>query len=50
MSGSGYYKLGNVGSGLVAGVAQSSTANGASVVQWNDVNVDDQLWKIVRVN
>jgi hypothetical protein len=50
MSGSGYYKLGNVGSGLVAGVAQSSTVNGASVVQWKDVNVDDQLWKIVRVN
>ncbi|WP_308314665.1 hypothetical protein [Streptomyces gilvus] len=35
---------------MVAGVAQSSTANGASVVQWNDVSVDDQLWKIVRVN
>jgi len=44
------YKLVNVGSGLLAGVAQSSTANGASVVQWNDVSVDDQLWKIVRVN
>ncbi|MEU1268476.1 RICIN domain-containing protein [Streptomyces sp. NPDC005799] len=49
-AGGGYYKLLNVGSGLVAGVAQSSTANGASVIQWNDVSVDDQLWKIVRVN
>ncbi|MGW1563904.1 RICIN domain-containing protein [Streptomyces sp. NPDC002144] len=49
-AGGGYYKLVNVGSGLVAGVAQSSTANGASVIQWNDVSVDDQLWKIVRVN
>jgi hypothetical protein len=39
-----------VGSGLVAGVAQSFTVNGASVVQWNDVDVGDQLWKIVRVN
>ncbi|GAA2524056.1 RICIN domain-containing protein [Streptomyces longisporus] len=49
-AGGGYYKLVNVGSGLVAGVAQSSTANGASVIQWNNVSVDDQLWKIVRVN
>ena len=46
----GYYNLVNVGSGLVAGVAQSSIANGASVIQWNDVGVDDQLWKIVRVD
>ncbi|MGR6974820.1 RICIN domain-containing protein [Streptomyces cynarae] len=49
-AGGGYYKLVNGGSGLLAGVAQSSTANGASVIQWNDVGVDDQLWQIVRVN
>ncbi|MCX4706476.1 RICIN domain-containing protein [Streptomyces sp. NBC_01352] len=35
---------------LVAGVAQSSNAGGAAVVQWNSVNNDDQLWKIVRIN
>lgn len=40
----------NGNSGLHVGVAQSSTDNGAPVVQWNDVNVDDQLWKIVRIN
>ncbi|MEU0414473.1 RICIN domain-containing protein [Streptomyces griseorubiginosus] len=49
-AGGGYYKLVDQGSGLTVGVAQSSTANGASVIQWNDVSVDDQLWKIVRVN
>ncbi|WP_328842459.1 RICIN domain-containing protein [Streptomyces europaeiscabiei] len=49
-AGDGYYELKNVNSGLHAGVAQSSTSNGAAVVQWNDVNVDDQLWKIVRIN
>jgi len=37
-------------SGLPAGVAQSSTANGGAVIQWNDVSVNDQLWQIVRVN
>ncbi|MFI7295051.1 RICIN domain-containing protein [Streptomyces sp. NPDC050121] len=49
-AGNGYYELKNVNSGLHAGVAQSSTVDGASVVQWNDLNVDDQLWKIVRIN
>ncbi|WP_199830507.1 RICIN domain-containing protein, partial [Streptomyces sp. MMG1533] len=49
-AGNGYYELKNVGSGLNAGVAQSSTSNGAPVIQWTDVNVDDQLWKIVRIN
>ncbi|WP_319673584.1 RICIN domain-containing protein [Streptomyces sp. ME18-1-4] len=49
-AGNGYYGLKNVNSGLNAGVAQSSTVDGASVVQWNDLNVDDQLWKIVRIN
>jgi hypothetical protein len=39
-----------VNGSLVAGVAQSSTSNGAAVVQWNSLTVDDQLWKIVRVN
>jgi hypothetical protein len=43
-------RIKNVNSGLNAGVAQSSTVDGASVVQWNDLNVDDQLWKIVRIN
>ncbi|WP_369679722.1 RICIN domain-containing protein [Streptomyces mirabilis] len=49
-AGNGYYKLKNLNSGLNAGVAQSFTSNGAAVIQWNDVNVDDQLWKIVRIN
>ncbi|MFF4213992.1 RICIN domain-containing protein [Streptomyces sp. NPDC001796] len=49
-AGGGSTRLVNGGSGLLAGVAQSSTANGASVIQWNDISVDDQLWKLVRVN
>ncbi|MDT0571795.1 RICIN domain-containing protein [Streptomyces sp. DSM 3412] len=40
----------SVNSTLVAGVAQSSTADGAAIVQWSGLNLDDQLWKIVRVN
>ncbi|MEU5200257.1 hypothetical protein AB0G86_40490 [Streptomyces scabiei] len=35
---------------LVAGVAQSSTADGAGIVRWNSVDLDDRPWKIVRVN
>ncbi|MFE7764736.1 hypothetical protein [Streptomyces sp. NPDC057438] len=34
---------------MVAGVAQSSTADGAGIAQGNSVDFDDQLWKIVRV-
>ncbi|MEV7733081.1 RICIN domain-containing protein [Streptomyces sp. NPDC088921] len=49
-AGNGYYELKNVGSGFNAAVAQSPTSNGAAVVQWNDLNIDDQFWKIVRVN
>ncbi|WP_406173742.1 RICIN domain-containing protein [Streptomyces canus] len=49
-AGNGYYELKNVGSGFNAAVAQSSTTNGAAVVQWNDLNIDDQFWKIVRIN
>nr|WP_318807846.1 RICIN domain-containing protein [Streptomyces scabiei] len=49
-AGGGYFKLRNVNSALVAGVAQSSTANGAAVVQWGTASLDDQLWKIVRIN
>ncbi|KUL46512.1 hypothetical protein ADL12_02225 [Streptomyces regalis] len=49
-AGNGYYRLRNVNSTLVAGVAQSSTTDGAAIVQWNSLNVDDQLWKIVRIN
>jgi hypothetical protein len=33
-----------------AAVAQSSISNGAAVVQWNGLNIDDQFWKIVRIN
>jgi hypothetical protein len=39
-----------VNSTLVAGVAQSSTSDGAAVVQWGSADLDDQLWKIVRIN
>jgi hypothetical protein len=34
---------------LSVGVAQSSTSDGAAVIQWNDLKVDDQLWKIIRI-
>ncbi|NUP16305.1 MAG: RICIN domain-containing protein, partial [Streptomyces sp.] len=49
-AGDGYYRLRNVNSALVAGIAQSSTADGGAVIQWNSLDVDDQLWKIVRIN
>lgn len=49
-AGNGYFQLRNVNSTLVAGVAQSSTADGAAVIQWNSLSVDDQLWKVVRIN
>jgi hypothetical protein len=48
--GGGYYKLANVGSGFVAGVGGSSTTAGAGIIQWTNVNVNDQLWQIARVN
>jgi hypothetical protein len=48
--GGGYYKLVNAGSGLVAGIGGSSTAEGAGVIQWTNVSVNDQLWQIERVN
>ncbi|MEX3100846.1 MULTISPECIES: hypothetical protein [unclassified Streptomyces] len=37
-------------SALVAGFAQSSTSRGAAVVQWGSAGLDDQLWRIIRVN
>ncbi|MDQ0584569.1 RICIN domain-containing protein [Streptomyces rishiriensis] len=49
-AGNGFYELKNVGSGFNAAVAQSSTSDGAAVVQWNDLNIDDQFWRIVRIN
>lgn len=39
-----------MGSAFNVAVAQSSTTIGAAVVQWNDLNIDDQFWKIVRIN
>ncbi|WP_406154939.1 MULTISPECIES: hypothetical protein [Streptomyces] len=39
-----------MGSAFNAAVAQSSTSNGAAVVQWNDLNIADRFWKIVRIN
>ena len=35
--------------GLAAGVVQFSTANGAAVVQWDSADLEDRLWKIVRI-
>ena len=37
-------------SGLVAGVGGSSATPGAGVIQWTNVDVNDQLWQIVRIN
>ena len=41
------YKLVNVGTGLVLGIRDMSTANGGLAVQWNDSGTADHQWVMV---
>ncbi|MFC7535122.1 beta-L-arabinofuranosidase domain-containing protein [Actinoplanes sp. GCM10030250] len=41
------YKLVNVGTGLVLGVQNMSTADGGLAVQWNDTGTADHRWTVV---
>ncbi|OKP97673.1 RICIN domain-containing protein [Paenibacillus sp. P46E] len=43
----GFYTLTNSNSNLVLGVDNASTANRASVVQWNSNSSNDQQWKLL---
>ncbi|MGW2962787.1 RICIN domain-containing protein [Streptomyces sp. NPDC001220] len=45
-----YYTIKNVNSGLLADVYQASTADNASVVQWQSNSGTNQQWNIVRVS
>jgi hypothetical protein len=49
-AGNGAWTIKNVNSNLNLDISGSSSTAGAAVVQWNSLTVDDQLWKIVRVN
>jgi hypothetical protein len=48
-SGSSYYYLTNVNSGLVGDIANSSTANGTALEQWTKNNGTNQQWQIHSV-
>ncbi|MDH6219588.1 RICIN domain-containing protein [Streptomyces pseudovenezuelae] len=45
-----YYTIKNVNSGLLADVYQGSTADNASVIQWQSNSGANQQWNIVRVS
>ncbi|MGW1215974.1 RICIN domain-containing protein [Streptomyces sp. NPDC002499] len=45
-----YYTIKNVNSGLLADVYQGSTADNASVIQWQSNSGTNQQWNIVRVS
>ncbi|WP_328684844.1 RICIN domain-containing protein [Streptomyces sp. NBC_00343] len=45
-----YYTIKNANSGLLADVYQASTADNASVVQWQSNSGTNQQWNIVRVS
>ena len=45
-----YYTIKNVNSGLLADVNQGSTADNASVIQWQSNSGANQQWNIVRVS
>ncbi|MCG5436754.1 beta-L-arabinofuranosidase domain-containing protein [Micromonospora foliorum] len=45
--GSGSYRLQNVGTGLVLGVQNMSTADGGLAVQWSDSGTADHNWVVV---
>ena len=46
-SGGGFYRLLNLHSGKVLDVLGRSTANGADVVQWADLNGTNQQWHLI---
>jgi hypothetical protein len=45
--GSNTSRLANVGSGLVLGIQNMSTADGARALQWNDSGTADHNWEII---
>ena len=46
-AGSGTYRLVNVGSGLVLGIQNMSTADGGLALQWGDTGTADHNWAMV---
>ena len=46
-SGTGSFRLVNVGTGLVLGIQNMSTADGGLAVQWGDTGTTDHNWAIV---
>ncbi|MDX3797731.1 beta-L-arabinofuranosidase domain-containing protein [Streptomyces sp. AK04-3B] len=44
---SGTVRLANVGSGLVLGIQNMSTANGGRALQWNDSGTADHDWEMI---
>ncbi|REE02224.1 RICIN domain-containing protein [Marinoscillum furvescens] len=48
--GSGYYKMVNKNSGKYLAVSGESTANGADVVQWSDLDTDNFYWSFEAVS
>jgi DUF1680 family protein len=46
--GSGSYRLVNVGTGLVLGVQNMSTADGGLAVQWGDSGTADHNWVVIQ--
>ncbi|MDQ0956572.1 DUF1680 family protein [Streptomyces sp. B4I13] len=46
-SGTATVRLANVGSGLVLGIQNMSTANGGRALQWNDSGTADHNWEMI---
>ncbi|MBN1170965.1 MAG: glycoside hydrolase family 127 protein [Micromonosporaceae bacterium] len=46
-SGGGTYRLVNVGSGLVLGIQNMSTADGGLALQWGDTGTSDHNWEMI---
>ncbi|MEU4467545.1 beta-L-arabinofuranosidase domain-containing protein [Streptomyces sp. NPDC024017] len=46
-SGTGTVRLANVGSGLVLGIQDMSTADGGRALQWNDSGTADHNWQMI---
>ncbi|MFF3485665.1 beta-L-arabinofuranosidase domain-containing protein [Streptomyces sp. NPDC002701] len=47
-SGTGTVRLVNVGSGLVLGIQDMSTADGGRALQWNDSGTADHHWEVIE--
>jgi hypothetical protein len=47
-NGDGWYRIRNLNSGLVLGVAGMSVSDGASVVQFEDNGTADHLWRFLH--